>query len=157
MKVALLALCFSTAALADVTCFVRNEELRTTEVRLAREVCVEGVKLQLDVFAPSKAVVNLSLDGVDVAKTVELKNGVERGNGWVGFSFVVERNRKGEMCDVNWSALATGTLLAKRDGSSAIVESVQASVSFSPDNCHAPTFRNQEISYLKLGANPAPR
>ena len=149
MKVALLALCFSSAALADVTCFVRNEELRTGEVRLAREVCVDGIQLQLDVFAPSKAVMNLSLDGVDVVKTIELKNGVERGNGWVGFSFVVERRSKGEMCDVNWSALATGTLLAKRDGTAAIVESVQGSVSFSSDNCHAPTFRNQELSYRK--------
>jgi hypothetical protein len=150
MKAAFLALCISIPALADTTCFVRNEELRTTEVRLAREVCVGGVTLQLDVFAPSKAFVNLSLDGTDVVRTVELKNGVERGNGWVAFTFVVERSSKGEMCDTNWNALATGTLLANRDGATAILESVQGSVSFSPDNCHSPTFRNQELSYRKL-------
>lgn len=150
MKFAFLAVFIALPALADTTCFTRDVELRTNKVSLARELCFGDVELQLDIFAPSKALVRFSNDNNRAFKTVELRNGRDLGNGTVAFKFKVESNAVGGGCGDTWEAVSEATLVVKRDGSSAVVTAVTGEVSYSGDNCHSDMRTQQELSYRKL-------
>jgi hypothetical protein len=149
MKTAFFALFISLPVFANTTCFTRDVEIRTNEVSLSRELCFGDIELQLDIFAPSKAVVKFTNDGKTGTKTVELKHGRDRGDGTVAFKFNVESNVEGGGCGDTWEATSEATLLVKRDGSSASVAAVTADISYSIDNCHSDMRTQQEISYRK--------
>ena len=149
MKMAFLALLISAPTFANTTCFTRDVELRTNQVSLARELCFGEVELQLDIFAPSKALVRFSNDNNRAFKTVELRNGKDLGNGTVAFKFNVENNVMGGGCGDTWAAESEATLVVKRDGSSAVVTAVTGEVSYSSDNCHSDMRTQQELSYRK--------
>lgn len=149
MKTILLALTLSLPVFAGTTCFVRDAELATDQVKLAREVCVTDIALQLDVLAGGKALVSFSLDGRPVARSVDLRSGREIGDGTVAFSFSVERSTRGGQCDDSWEAESTGTLIVKRDGSSARVTGLVADIDYSSDNCHSGFRTVQRINYSR--------
>lgn len=146
---ALFALFCTAAAFADTTCFVRNTELVTNDVSMARELCFGDVELQLDVFATSKALVRFSIDNNRAFKTVELKNGRDLGNGTLAFRFTAEANTFGGMCGDTWESDVTATLIVKRDGSFASVEAVKGELSYSIDNCHSGMHPKQTITFDK--------
>lgn len=150
MKTALLALLISAPVLADTTCFTRDVALQTNEVSLSRELCFGDVELQLDIFAPSKALVRFSVDGNRAVKTVELRNGRDLGNGTIAFKFTVESDSAGGMCGDTWRASSEATIVVKRDGSSASIQGVTGEVAYSSDNCHSGMRTQQELSYRKL-------
>ncbi len=150
MKTLLLALLVTFPVFAETTCFVRNTELATHEVKLARELCFGAVELELDVFATSQALVRFSLDGQRAFKKIELRNGRDLGNGTLAFAFVVENNWAGGQCGDTWNATSTGTILVKRDGSQAQVKEVSAELTFSNDNCHSSEQTVQEFNYDRI-------
>ena len=145
-----IALTLTSSAFAATTCFVRNTELNTQQVKLARELCFGPVELQLDVFSTSKALIRFSNDGNRAVKTVALNNGRDLGNGTLTFAFNIENNVAGGGCGDTWVATSTGTLIVKRDGSAASVTAVNAELSFSNDNCHSETRTEQSFKYDRL-------
>ncbi len=152
MKIALLALLISAPVFANTTCFTRDVEIRTNQVSLSRELCFGDVELQLDIFSPSKALVRFSVDGNRAmrTKTVELRNGRDLGNGTIAFKFNVESKSVGGSCGDTWQATSEATLVVQRDGSSAVIQDVNAEVAYSSDNCHSDMRTQQELSYRRL-------
>jgi hypothetical protein len=146
MKLALIALVFSSTALAQ-DCFVRTTEISTREVSLAREICVESINLKLDIFSVSKAEVNLTIDGVSAQTLVNLQNGRTLSTGEKAFTVVLDKSESGGWCGDTWLAATTGALAVKADGSAARVMDVKGEINFSGDNCHSGFQTIQRLSF----------
>ncbi len=148
MKTALIAsLLLSFSAFAE-TCYVRNVDLVTTEVSLAREICVGDINITLDSFGKSQAVVNYTLDGAPKNKAVELVRPIERRDGALMFGlYYLESNSEGGFCSETTEANTSGWLVMNRDGSNARVEGIEGEVTYSYDNCHSDGNTLQTIKY----------
>lgn len=148
MKTAIIAsLLLSSSAFAS-TCFVRNVDLVTNEVTLAKEICVTDIKMKLDTFGNSKATVNYTLDGVAKDKSVELVRPIERRDGQLMFGvYYLESNSEGGWCSDMTSAEISAWLIMNRDGSNARLEEVEGEVRHTNDNCHSNGSVLQTIKY----------
>lgn len=148
MKTALIAsLLLSFSAFAE-TCYVRNVDLVTTEVSLAREICIGDINITLDSFGKSQAVVNYTLDGSPKNKAVELVRPIERRDGALMFGlYYLESNSEGGFCSETTEANTSGWLVMNRDGSNARVEEIEGEVTYSYDNCHSNGSTLQTIKY----------
>ncbi len=147
MKTALLALFVSFSAMAS-ECYVRTVDLVTTEVTMAKEICINGLELKLENFGNSKATVKYTLDGVATEKTVNLSYPVELRNGKVLF-FVngLDSDYEGGMCSDTVEASINAELTMNKDGSEAKLSEIKGSVSTSYDNCHSDTREIQAIDF----------
>lgn len=149
MTKALLAFLVSFSAVAS-ECYVREVDLVTTEVTLAKEICVDEIKLSLEVFGNSKAVINYSLDGVAKSKEVKLNNPiVRRADGRIVF-FVwgLQSEYAGGYCGDTVESEIEATLSMNKDGSDAKLEEIKGSVSTSNDNCHSDMREIQSFPFV---------
>lgn len=149
MKTALLAFLVSFTAMAS-ECFVRNVDLVTTEVSMAREICITNIDMNLEVFGNSKAVIKYTLDGVASEKTIKLNNPIERRDGKVLFlAFDLESNSAGGWCSDTTETSIDASLVMNKDGSNVTIEEVTGSVRYSYDNCHSDGREIQSIKFEK--------
>ena len=150
MKTTLLAFLVSFSAMAS-ECYVRTADLVTNEVSLAKELCINGVDLKLEVFGNSKATIKYTLDGVEANKEVRLSNPIERRDGKVLFLvFGLQSDFEGGGCSESTEASIDASLVMNKDGSGAVVEEIKGSVSTSYDNCHSGMDEIQSIPYSKI-------
>lgn len=144
------SLLFSFGAIAE-TCFVRNVEVRSNSVSLAREICIRNIDVKLDVFGTSSAVINYSLDGVAKNRKVSLTNPKKRDDGKVSFNvWSIDSSVVGGGCGHTVEANADATLIMERDGSNPAVAAIDAKITESNDNCHSSGRVTQSFSYEVL-------
>ena len=147
MKTAILAFLVSFSSFAS-ECFIRNSNLAVKEVSLAKEVCITGIELKLQVFGTSEALISYTLDGKEVSKTVRLNSPNYHSQNTVSF-FVnsIESSFSGGGCGHTIEADSLAVLVMDKDGGNAHIESIEANVSKSNDNCHSPFRVIQTLSY----------
>lgn len=148
MKTALVATLFlSFGAFAD-TCYVRNVDVMTNEVSLAKEICVTDIAMKLDTFGSSKATISYTLDGEAKSKSVDLVRPIERRDGQLMFGvYYLESNSEGGWCSDTTTAETSGWLVMNRDGSNARLEEVEGEIRYTNDNCHSDGRVLQTIKY----------
>lgn len=149
MTKALLAFLVSFSAVAS-DCYIREVDLVTNEVTLAKEICINDIKLDLEVFGNSKATINYALDGESKAKEVKLNNPiVRRADGRIVF-FVwdLQSEFAGGWCGDSVESKIEATLSMNKDGSDAKLEEIKGSVSTSNDNCHSDMREVQSFPYV---------
>ncbi len=150
MKWSLLALVLSFSAQA-ATCFQREVELETTKVTMAKVVCITDIKITIDPFKDSKAVVSYTLDGVAKTREQKIYMPIERRDGRYGIYFgYLEQNIEGGFCSETIDAKITAMLVMDRSGANAEVESVEGSVTETYDNCHSDGQEIQSIEFKKI-------
>lgn len=148
MKTALFASLFLSFSAFANTCYVRNVELVRNEVTLAKEICINDIKIKLDNFGKSQAVVSYTLDGSAKDKAVELVRPIERRDGALMFGlYYLESNTDGGFCGDTVEASTSAWLVMNRDGSNARVEEIEGEVTYSNDNCHSNGRVLQTIKY----------
>lgn len=148
MKTALIASLFLSFGAFANTCYVRNVDLVTKEVTLAKEICVTDIKMKLDTFGNSKATVEYTLDGEAKSKAIDLVRPIERRDGQLMFGvYYLESNTEGGWCSDMTSAEVSAWLVMNRDGSNARLEEVEGEVRFTNDNCHSNGETLQTIKY----------
>ena len=149
MKTALFASLFLSFIAFAGTCYVRNVDLVTNEVSLAKEICINDIMVTLGNFGQSKALISYTLDGVAKEKSVELVRPIERRDGAVMFGvYYLESDSEGGFCSDTTEASTSGWLVMNRDGSNARVEEIEADVTYSNDNCHSNGRTLQTIKYV---------
>lgn len=145
---ALLAFLVSFSAVAS-ECYVRQADLVTNEVTIAKEICINDIKLDLEVFGKSKATIIYTLDGVAASKEVSLNWPIERRDGRVLFVYIgLESNVEGGYCGDTIEAQINANLSMNKDGSDVKLEEITGSVSTSNDNCHSDMREIQSIPYV---------
>lgn len=148
MKTALLASLFFSFSSFAGTCYVRNADLVTKEVTLAKEICINDIMVTLGSFGQSKAVVNYTLDGEAKDKSVDLVRPIERGDGALMFGlYYLESNSEGGWCGDTTEASTSAWLVMNSDGSNARVEEIEGEVTHTNDNCHSSGRVLQTIKY----------
>jgi hypothetical protein len=131
-------------------CFVREVELVTKDVSLAKEICFDEPVVRLDVFGKSTATLNYTLDGVAVQKEVKLERPIERGDGRVAFyAYEIQFNSLGGWCSDMVTANVDLFFSLERDGSNLSLDEVEGIVSSTQDNCHRSMEIIQNISYKR--------
>jgi len=148
MKLALFALLFSFSSLAS-TCFTRPVDLETNEISLAREICVDSIKLDLDYFGSSKATVKMNLDGKIVERNFSLNNGQLRADGSRLYVVELESRDTGFSCSEMWEVKALASVVLNSDASKAVVENVKGELYYSWDHCHSNMDLKQSFFYNK--------
>lgn len=148
MTKALLAFLISFSAVAS-ECYVREVELVTNEVKLAKEICISNIKLDLQVVGRSKATINYTLDGVDASKVIELSYPIERRDGRVFFlAWNLQTDFVGGWCSDATQAELNSTLTMNKDGSDVRIEELQGVISTTNDNCHSGFQEIQSFPYV---------
>jgi len=148
MKTALLASLFLSFSSFAGTCYVRNVDLVTKDVTLAKEICINDIMVTLGSFGQSKAIVSYTLDGEAKEKAVELVRPIERRDGALMFGlYYLESNSEGGWCSDTTTAETSGWLIMNKDGSNARVEEIEGEVSHTNDNCHSNGSVLQTIKY----------
>lgn len=150
MKTALIALLISFSAMAETTCFTRSTEIETSEITLGRTLCFGDVEVQVDMLSAHKAILRYSIDENRNFKTVDLKNGVARGDGTVVYQVNIESNESGGYCGDTWSATSMATIVIKRNGTMPIIESLEGEIGYSSDNCHSSMRSVQKLQYTLI-------
>jgi hypothetical protein len=149
MKVAMLMtlLSFSVTAVA-ADCYTRSVDLVTNEVSLAREICIEEIAMNLDVFGKSSALIKYTLDGVEASKEVSLLRPIESRNGKYLFNVSnLQKDSRGGWCSEITEASIYAVLVMNKDASGAMLEEIEGSVSTSWDSCHSPSREIQKFNY----------
>jgi len=148
MKTALFASLFLSFSAFAGTCYVRNADLVTNEVTLAKEICINNIKVTLGSFGQSKAVISYTLDGEAKDKTIELARPIERRDGALMFGvYYLESNSEGGWCSDTTTAESSGWLIMNSDGSNARVEEIEGEISHTNDNCHSNGRVLQTVKY----------
>lgn len=148
MKSALfLSLFISFSAFAE-TCYVRNAELITNEVSLAREICIGNIDINLNHFGKSAALIHYTLDGVSKTKSIDLVRPIERRDGNIMFGvYYFESNGVGGFCGDTTEASTFGWLVLDANGKNPRIEEIKGEVTFSNDNCHSDGRVIQTVKY----------
>ena len=149
MKTAILMtlLSFSATAVA-ADCYTRSVDLVTNEVSLAREICIEEIAMNLDVFGKSSALIKYTLDGKEASKEVSLLRPIQRRDG--KYLFIVsnlQRNSRGGGCSELTEASIDAVLVMNKDASGAMLEEIEGSVSTTWDSCHDTPREIQKFNY----------
>ncbi len=147
MTKALLAFLVSFSAVAS-DCYVRQVDLVTNEVTLAKELCIDDVKLDLQVFGNSKATILFTLDGTPASKEVALNNPVVRRDGRVVFWTNLQSEHAGGWCGDSTEALIETVITMNKDGSDVKFEEIKGTVSTTNDNCHMDYREIQSFPYV---------
>lgn len=148
MKLALIASMFLSFSAFAGTCYVRNADLVTKEVTLAKEICINDILVTLGSFGQSKATISYTLDGEAKEKSVELVRPIERRDGALLFGvYYLESNSEGGWCSDTTEASTSAWLVMNKDGSNARVEEIEADVTYTNDNCHSNGRVLQTIKY----------
>lgn len=148
MKLALVALIVSANTFAG-TCFTRPVELETNKVTLAREICLDSIKLDLDFFGASKATVKITTDGKPQKRSFSLNNGKLRADGSKLYVVSLDGTSAGGMCDEFWQTKALASIAISKDAKVAELENVKGEVYYSWDQCHSSTDLKQSFFYTK--------
>lgn len=150
MKTAILAMLVSFSTLAS-ECYQRSGELSTREVGMAREFCVNSLKLNLEVFGNSQALLNYSLDGKVRTKTISLARPITRPDGKVlFFVYGLESQFVGGGCSDSVESRIEATLLMNKDATDAKLIDIKGVVLSSPDNCHSDMREIQSLEFSKI-------
>jgi len=150
MKTAILVALMSFSAVAS-ECYVRTVEIESTEVTMAKEICIEGIEVKAVVTGKNTAVINYTLDGVSKSLTQNLTYPVDRRDGTVMFFLnSLESNYTGGYCGDMTLATIEAVLVMNRDGSNARLEDLKGSVGFTNDNCHSDTREIQAVPFVKV-------
>lgn len=149
MRRLFLGVFLSFSAFAE-DCFVRDVELKSSEVSLAKEICVTDINLELELFGNSYALVSFKLDGVAKTLKTHLKYPKRLSNGKVAFRVEnMDISSTGGLCDHTESASASGHLIMNADGSDAQIESIEAELIENWDSCHGSDEVVQSFYYIK--------
>lgn len=149
MKFAMLAALFSFSAMAS-ECFVRQVEISSTKVSLAKEICVNKIDLKLELFGSSSAKLAYTLDGTQRNLTTPLRNATRLANGKVAFRVIgIDNDTYGGGCSETEEATATAVLTMNADGTDAKIEQIEGSVTENWDNCHGNPEEVQSFYYVK--------
>lgn len=148
MTKALLAFLVSFSAVAS-ECYVRQVDLVTNEVTLAKEICINDIKLNLEVFGNSKATIEYTLDGATKSKEIKLNNPIERRDGRIiFFAWGLQSEFAGGYCGDTTEGEIRATLTMNKDGSAVKLEEIEGSISTSNDNCHMGMQEIQSFPYV---------
>lgn len=150
MKTALMSFLLSFSAFAS-DCYVRTVEVESTDVTLSKEICIEDIKLDLQMFGKKTALISYTLDGVAKEKEVNLSIPIERRDGKILFLvYGLENNYTGGWCGDLTEANIDADLVMNRDGSGVVLEDIKGRISFTNDNCHMDSRDIQKIPYVKV-------
>jgi hypothetical protein len=150
MKTAILSVFLSFSALASTECYLRTEELSTTEVKMAKEVCIQGIELKLVTVGKSQAFIKYTLDGVNKVKQMDLSTSSAGPDGKVRLLANLESNASNWGCHDVTMAFINGELSMNRDGSNPVLSNIEGEVVFTPDVCHSPTEEIQTLPFVKV-------
>lgn len=148
MKLAFVALILSAQSYAN-TCFTRPVELETNRVTLAREICLDSIKLELDYFGASKAIVKITTDGTAQERSFSLNNGKVRADGSRLFVVSLNGTRAGGSCSEFWETKALASIVISKDAKVAELENVKGELYYSWDQCHDQVDLKQSFFYTK--------
>lgn len=150
MKTAFLLFLLSFSAVA-ADCYVRSAEVETNEVTLSKEICIEDIKLDIQMFGKKTALISYTLDGVAKEKEVNLSMPIERNDGRViFFVYDLENNYTGGWCSDMVEGSIEADLIMNKDGSEVVLENITGKIASTNDNCHSETREIQSIPYVKV-------
>ena len=150
MKWSLLALLLSFSAQAT-TCFVRDVELETDKVTMAKEICINDIKITIDPFKDSKATIGYTLDGIPKTKVLRIYMPIERGDGRYGTLVEsLEYDTNGGLCSEKTDAKVMGMLVMDRSGDRPEIEVIEGKVTYTSDSCHSTLREIQSLAFRKI-------
>ncbi len=150
MKTALIALLVSFSAMAS-ECYQRTVELEVSDVSLPKEFCVNEIKLKLEVFGKSEAVLSYSVDGERRTKIISMHNPITTPAGKVVFLvWDLYREFSGGWCGDSYQSEISATLMMNKDASDVQLIDIKGSMQYSNDNCHSGMQEFQSVPYTRL-------
>lgn len=150
MKLALIALLVSFSAMAS-ECYQRTVEPEVSEVSLPKVFCVDDIKLKLEVFGKSEALLSYSVDGESRTKVISMHNPITRRDGKVIFLvWDLYQEFSGGICSDSYQSDLTATLEMNKDASDVKLVDIKGSLQFSSDNCHSHMQEFQSLPYTRL-------
>ena len=150
MKTALIALLVSFSAMAS-ECYQRQGVPEVTDVTLPSEFCINDIKLKLEVFGKSEAVLSYSLDGVSQTKVISMNRPIPTPSGKVVFLvWGLYTEFSGGGCGDSYQSEITATLEMNKDATDVKLVDIKGSMQFSNDNCHSGMQEFQSLPYTRL-------
>lgn len=131
-----------------LTCFTRTNDLQTTQVTLAKELCFAAPELELNYFEDSYALLRYSIDGERAFRKAVLKGKFNAQGNYV-VNIVIENNNEGGSCDEYFEANSVLTLEVSKDGKVANITNLKGEVRYTYDICHDRPEVTQTIQYKK--------
>jgi len=151
MKSALLfALLISSSAQA-LECYQRQGVPQVTEVSMPAEFCVSDIKLKLEPFGTSEAVLEYTLDGAAKTKVISLNRPIQTPRGKVVFLvWDLFKEYWGGSCDETYESDINATLEMNKDATEVKLIDIKGSIGFSNDNCHSGMQEVQGFPFTRI-------
>lgn len=150
MKTALLALLVSFSSFAS-ECYQRQGVPEVADVTLPSEFCLNDIKLKLEVFGKSEAVISYTLDGASQTKVVSMDRPIHTPAGKVVFLvWDLYSQFSGGWCSDSYQSEITATLEMDKDATNVKLVDIKGSMQYSNDNCHSGMQEFQLLPYTRL-------